>query len=209
VVLSLLIIWWNDVYSDRSMRLKIGTTLVIDDEEAILLNEIQQNPEGFTILYRRYLPRVYRYLYFKTGDANDAEELTSQVFLAALEGMPRYHHRGRFSTWLFSIARRKAADFYRAQYARSSVKFSPSATCGLTASDPEDDPLTQVIAQENLNKLNELLAVLQDDEKELLRLRFAGKLQFSEIATLLKRKPSSIKMIYYRLLARLASKMEA
>ena len=50
--------------------------------------------------------------------------------------------------------------------------------------------------------------MLDGHEMEILRLRFTAKLQFSEIATLLKRKPSSIKMAYYRLLARLANKME-
>jgi RNA polymerase sigma-70 factor (ECF subfamily) len=178
---------------------------VTDDEEERLFQEIQLNPEVFTILYRRYLPRVYRYLYFRTGNSDDAQELTSQVFLAALEGIPRYKHRGLFSTWLFSIARRKAADFHRTRYAQSPYKFSQSTT----VSDPEDDPLTLVIAQEYLNQLKELLSMLNENEREILRLRFAGKLQFSEIATLLKRKPSSVKMAYYRLLARLASKMEA
>ena len=66
-----------------------------------------------------------------------------------------------------------------------------------------------MIAQENLKKLNELLSLVDDNEREILRLRFAAKLQFSEIASLLKRKPSTIKMAYYRLLARLKSKMEA
>ena len=76
-------------------------------------------------------------------------------------------------------------------------------------SNLEDEPLTLVIAQENLNQLNELLSILNDNEKEILRLRFAAKLQFSEIATLLKRTPSSVKMTYYRSLARLRGKMEA
>jgi len=181
-----------------------GMALEIDDEDGFLLHEVQQNPEVFTILYRRYLPRVYRYLFFKTGNPDDAEELTSQVFLAALERMPHYQHRGQFSTWLFSIARNKAADFYRSQYARTRYKFLQFAS----VNDPEDDPLTRVIQGENLEKLNELLSLLTDDEIEILRLRLAAKLQFSEIAALLKRKPSSVKMAYYRLLTRLANGME-
>lgn len=174
-----------------------------DDEDALLLDEIQQNPEVFTTLYRRYLPRVYRYLYFKTGNPDDAEELTSQVFLAVLEAIPRYQHRGHFSTWLFSIAQRKAADFYRAQYSQYKILTSSSISHG------EEDPLSLVIVQEDQRVLKELLSTLTDDERELLRLRFAARLQFAEIATLLKRKPSSVKMTYYRLVARLASKMEA
>ena len=187
------------------MTPELNEALVINDEEGILFNEIRQNPMAFTILYRRYLPRIYRYLYFKTGNPDDAEELTSQVFLAALEAIPRYDHRGQFSTWLFSIARRKVADFYRTQYVQSPFTVSKNSS----RSNPEDDPLILVIAQEDQRELNVLLSTLKDDEQELLRLRFAAKLQFSEIAALLKRNPSSVKMAYYRLLARLASKMEA
>ena len=177
---------------------------MIDDEDELLLHEIRQNPEAFAILYRRYLPKVYRYLYFRTGDVPETEELTSQVFLAVLEGLPRYQHRGHFSSWLFSIARRKATDFYRASYRNSANRIVQSGVLN----DPSDDPLTQVITQENLTKLDELLGALSESEREILRLRFAGKLQFSEIANLLKRKPSAIKMAYYRLLVRLANKME-
>jgi len=184
---------------------KLTEALVINDEEESLFNEIRQNPMAFTILYRHYLPRIYRYLFFKTGNPDDAEELTSQVFLAALEAIPRYDHRGQFSTWLFSIARRKVADFYRTQY----VQYPSDLSKTSSTSDPEDDPLTLVIAQDDQRELNELLSTLKDDEQELLRLRLAARLQFSEIAVLLKRSPSSVKMAYYRLLARLASKMEA
>ncbi len=177
--------------------------MINNDEDTLLLHQIQQNLEEFAILYRRYLPRVYRYLYFKTGNPDDAEELTSQVFLAALEAMPGYDHRGMFSTWLFSIARRKAADHYRRQYTHS--RFIESSI----TSDPEDDQLTLAIAHENLARLNELLLTLNDEEQEILRLRFAARLQLAEIAALLKRNPSSLKMAYYRLLARLKNKLEA
>ena len=177
---------------------------VADDEDEILLQKIQDNPEAFTILYHRYLSRVYRYLYFKTGNADDAQDLTSQVFLAALEALPRYSHRGYFSTWLFSIARRKAADFYRAQYVQPRSKAQKSFSFGHI----DDDPLTMLIEHEDQRELKELLSTLQDDEQELLRLRFAARLQFSEIAAILKRNPSSVKMAYYRLLTRLQSKME-
>jgi RNA polymerase sigma-70 factor (ECF subfamily) len=187
------------------MTPELNEALVDNDEDEILFDEIRQNPMAFTVLYRRYLSRIYRYLYFKTGNPDDAEELTSQVFLAALEAIPHYDHRGQFSTWLFSIARRKVADFYRTRYMQFPFKVSKTSS----SSNPEDDPLTLVIVQEDQKELQEILSTLKDDEQELLRLRFAARLQFSEIAALLKRNPSSVKMAYYRLLARLASKMEA
>jgi RNA polymerase sigma-70 factor (ECF subfamily) len=58
---------------------------------------------------------VYRYLYKWLGNAKDAEDLTSQVFIDVLEGLVRYRERGNFAAWLFTIARRKVIAVYRQQ----------------------------------------------------------------------------------------------
>jgi RNA polymerase sigma-70 factor, ECF subfamily len=59
---------------------------------------------------------VYRYCYGQTRTQTDAEDLTAQIFLAALEGIHRYRGRGEFAAWLFGIARRKCADYQRQYY---------------------------------------------------------------------------------------------
>lgn len=157
---------------------------------------------AFTILYERYLPQIYRYLYFKVSSPADAEDLTAQVFLAALEGLPGYHFAGSFRGWLFGIARRKAADFYR--------KGVPQARLEQAANFPipTESPLALVAQTETLRSLIGLIAHLDEDDQELLRLRFAAGLGFAEIAGLTRRKESAVKMALYRLLDRLEHQME-
>ncbi len=74
------------------------------DEDAGLVTQSQVDPKAFGRLYDRYVKRVYRYLLSQTGDSAAAEDITAQTFLAALEALPRYRHRGRFAAWVFAIA---------------------------------------------------------------------------------------------------------
>ena len=170
-----------------------------DDE---LIGRMRTDLAAFGLLYRRYLDPVYRYLYFRVGTAAEAEDLTSQVFLAALEGLPRYHSQGHFPAWLFAIARRKIADHYRG--------FRPQAQLKLAANlaSPGADPLAEALASEQLASLHNQLARLDEDERELLRLRFAAGLNFGEMAAVLDRSESSVKMAIYRLLQRMQKQME-
>ncbi len=172
-------------------------------EDERLLVEIRKNPAAFASLYRKYLHPIYRYLYSKTGNVPDAEDLTSQVFLAALERLPRYQHSGHLAAWLFAIARRKTADFYRSHEKLSPLEAAAESLIVFS------DPLLPVIKQEEQQALAALVTSLPDEDQELLRLRFAGRLSFAEIATLLDRKESAVKMALYRLLERLEKQMEA
>jgi len=85
-------------------------------DEASLVSSAQRDSAEFAALYDRYFRQIYHYLYGRVGSAAEAEDLTAQTFLAALEALPRYHHRGHFAAWLFTIARNKARDFFRSGY---------------------------------------------------------------------------------------------
>lgn len=171
-------------------------------EERALIECAKRDPEAFAALYDRYLAPVYRYLYTRAGFHRDAEDLTSQVFLAALENLPRFRHQGSFRAWLFGIARRKAADFYR-QYGH---QVSLESAADVVA--PGLSPLAEVAHTEQLQLLARRIVTLPLEDQELLRLRFAAGLSFAELAELLNKKESAVKMALYRLLERLQSQME-
>lgn len=175
-------------------------------EDTRLIHNCQRNPAAFSVLYRKYLGPVYRYHYARTGQAADAEDLTSQTFLAALEALPRYHDQGAFAAWLFAIARRKVADHYRLAV---DAPLDELAEPLLHLDSHSSDPAGHLLEAEEHRRLAKQLAALDEDERELLRLRFAALLPFEQIAELLGRKPSAVKMTVYRLLERLERQMEA
>src|SRR5262249_15954933 len=83
-------------------------------DEAELITAAQTDPLAFSALYRRYLPRVYRYLRAHAPSLQDPADLTQHVFLQALDALPGYQPRGvPFTAWLFRIARHAAIDAAR------------------------------------------------------------------------------------------------
>src|SRR5687768_249425 len=76
----------------------------------------------FTALYRQYLPFVYRYALSRTGSIAEAQDITSQTFLAGFEQFGRYQGRAKISTWLLGIAHHKVIDHLRQQERQTSLE---------------------------------------------------------------------------------------
>jgi RNA polymerase sigma factor (sigma-70 family) len=174
-----------------------------EPEEVEMVAAARKNPELFALLYDRYVIRVYRYMLHHTRNESEAEDLTSQVFLDALKSLPNLTQRIPFSAWLFTIARRRVADYYRGLHPTTSL----DETRDIPSS--EDDPLKQVIQTERLYRLERQIAQLEEREREILRLRFSAELSFVEIGILLGLRENTVKKSFYRLLDRLGSKMES
>jgi RNA polymerase sigma-70 factor (ECF subfamily) len=172
------------------------------EEEAALLEAAQRDPSAFAPVYRRYVGPVYRYLYSRTGQIGDAEDLTAQVFLEAMEGLARYRRNTSFAAWLFTIARRRAIDHFRRRRPNSPWN-------GHTASaDGKTDPLAETIRREDLRRLRNAVDALGEGDRELLRLRFAADLRLAQIARVLGRSEGAVKMHLGRLLRRLETDLE-
>lgn len=172
------------------------------EDETRLVSRFRTDPAAFAELYRRYVRRVYRYLYSHVGEAAEAEDLTAQVFTAAWESRHRYQERGAFAAWLFRIARNKIADHFRRRRPQVSLE----------SDDPplkeEWDPLGQLVHTESLQRLSRLVNCLQPTEIELLRLRFAAELTYAEMGVALGQSEAASKMAVRRLLDRLQDDWE-
>lgn len=172
-----------------------------DLEELQMIKAARMDIRAFGDLYELYVEQVFRYLYSRIGDLHDAEDVTAQTFLAAFESFDGFRQNDHFASWLFTIARNKAIDYFRQRNRYSSIgDASEIAT--------ESDPLSGVIRSEQSLVLARLIRVLPEEERELLRLRFLAEMSYPEIAHLLHRNEDAIKKSTYRLLARLHSQME-
>jgi RNA polymerase sigma-70 factor, ECF subfamily len=182
-------------------------TTPLNDE--VLAIQARGHAESFAELYRRYVTRVYRYHLVHTGNVKDAEDLTSQTFMAALDGIGRYRRVGVFAAWLMGIARRQMALFFR----------SRKPEIGLDQADDLPAPATSVDLQVGerlaLQQARTALKNLSPERAEALILVTFGGLSVSEAAQTLGKSEAAVKMLVSRGLqdlrvrSRLAVEVEA
>lgn len=176
-------------------------TRALAEDIPVLVKNAKDDPCAFGRLYDIYVQPVYRYLYSRVGTTHDAEDLTSQTFLAALEHLPRYRERGQFAAWLFRIARSKLMDHFRGNRYEVELEAAERSVSG-------GDALVQVIQGEEIKRIQSLIGNLNTEEQDLIRLRYVAELTFGEMADLLGKREEAVKQSVYRLLARLKSQME-
>lgn len=169
-------------------------------EDSQLIANIRQDAKAFDALYHRYLPRLYRYCLQRVNDTQQAEDISAQVFFEVLTGLMngKYHETGGFAAWLFTIARRRLIDHYR----KPNLEFLHQAL-------PFDPEISKHIEdQDQRHQLLKLINDLDEDQQELLRLRFGAGLTFEEIASLDGRNTAAVKMAIYRMLDQLRLRWE-
>jgi RNA polymerase sigma-70 factor (ECF subfamily) len=166
-----------------------------------LIDAALEDPAAFGRLYDLYVQPIYRYVYSRVGGRHEAEDITSQTFMAAYEFLPRYRERGHFSAWLFRIARSKMNDHFRK--GRREVELEAAEQIV-----EKGDVLGAVIQDEELRQIRSVLQELNDEEQDLIRLRYVADLSFAEMADLLGKREDAVKKSVYRLLARLKNRME-
>jgi len=170
-----------------------------DDRD--LTKKAKRDPHAFEELYRRHVQSIYKYFYNRTWNQAEAEDLTEQTFIAALEGIQQYRENGLFLAWLFSIARRKAADHFRMN-ARHTTQDLPDDI-------PFDsDFLNDVIRTERLQNIAAIFNALPEKDKELIRLRYVVELSFTEIGRILHRSEGAVKKAVYRIIERMRKQLE-
>lgn len=171
-------------------------------EVATLVEHARMQPAAFAEVYHLYVKRVCGYIFHQVGDVHDAEDLTTQVFIAAWEALPRYQEKGIFAAWLFGIARNKVVNSYRLWRPKVHLEGSKHH------SGDNWDPIHCLEQNESINQLLKLIGELGSEEREMLRLRFAANLSYREIGNILGKSEAAIKMKMMRLLRDLQIKWE-
>ncbi len=167
------------------------------EEEAELVERAKNDPEAFGELYERYVGRIYSYVYYRTGNRHDAEDLTARVFQRALAHIGDYVNRGvPFSAWLYRIAHNLVANWHRDRSRREVVPLEDFVV-GHLGQEPPDRAIEK---QEEEAMLLDAIRRLPEDRQQLLILKFVERLSNAEIGRIMGRSEGAIKSLYHRTL---------
>jgi len=176
----------------------------IDDSKLIEL-AAKGEAEAFGDLYDRYVRKIYNYIYYRTGNINEAEDLTSRVFQRAFRHIQNYNQRGvPFSAWLYRIAHNLVANWYRDRSRKKEVALGDH----IESDSHFDFPENALEKNEETEKLLRAIRRLPSERQQLVILKFVEGLSNAEIGVIMRRSEGAIKSLYHRTLQSLRTEIE-
>ena len=173
-------------------------------DESLLIEQAKSDPGAFGLLYENYLQKIYNYVYYRTGNHHDAEDLTAKTFQRAMKHISRYEQRGvPFSAWLYRIAHNVVANWHRDQSRRKVVALDELVLYQRWQQSPEG------LVEENEEKRELLKAIrrLPADRQQLLILKFVEGMSNEATGQIMGRSEGAIKSLYHRTLLALRKEM--
>nr|WP_106783135.1 RNA polymerase sigma factor [Lysinibacillus timonensis] len=156
---------------------------------------------GFLAMYDQYFNDIYRYVFVKTGNKWDAEDIVSEIFRKSYKKREQINEIRDQKAWLFAIARNTVIDYYRKKK-------------GIAMGEDIEHYMTPVPFEDSLEKSEELtclkksLHFLPKEEMEIINLRYFAELQFKEVASLLELPDNSIRVKTGRITKKLKQLMK-
>ena len=162
------------------------------EEESLVRRAQQRDQQAFAQLYEEHFDKIYRYVALRIGDRAEAEDITQQVFLKALQSIASFRWKGiPFSAWLFRIAHNQVIDYLRRKTKQATVPIDES-----TVSFSRDP---QLLVEQSLN-IEQLLSAakrLTEAQREVISLRFTGELPISQVAVIMGKSEGAVKALQH------------
>jgi len=177
-------------------------TMPTAKSDEILIQQIKNgNSNAFNELYNRYLSKVYRRVRCVIPES-DVEDVTQEVFLAALKSLGSFRGDSQFGTWLRTLTNRKVAEYYRKLNRKSEAPQVPL----LDAMDYTEGSSKKIMEERIV--LRNALSLLPDNYREVILLRFVEQLQFNEIAELTGQNLEAVKSLFRRAISALRNQLD-
>ncbi|HRO75974.1 MAG TPA: sigma-70 family RNA polymerase sigma factor [Crocinitomicaceae bacterium] len=167
--------------------------------ELEVVQQAKNDPTKFEPLYRKYHNQIYRYVYHRIDDECLAADITSQVFLKALNNLHRYEYRGvPFASWLYRIAKSEVYQSYRNDKSNKVVNIDLANISSLM-----DEMEDETFKDEKIAHIIKQLKTLKEHELAMIEMRFFEKRSFKEIGEILFITENNAKVKCFRIIEKL------
>lgn len=164
----------------------------MQNERSLVHRAQRGDKEAFTQLYESHFDKIYRYVVLMIGNKTEAEDVTQQVFLKALQSIPSFKWKGiPFSAWLFRIAHNQAVDHLRRKTKRASVPLNES----LVSSG--DSPHSATERKIDIEQLLAATRRLTEAQREVISLRFSSELSIAQVARIMGKSEGAVKALQH------------
>ena len=165
-------------------------TLDSSSDDAII-QATREDKTKFVHLYHRYVKDVYRYAFSHLSHPTEAEDITSQTFLIALQNFDQYRGDGCFGAYLTGIARRLIARSFR----HTQDEWVNEADHKVETKAISEEQVSQKMT---LEKVISELSTIPDKRAEAIRLHYFAGLQMKEVAQVMRKSEMAIRMLVHR-----------
>jgi RNA polymerase sigma-70 factor (ECF subfamily) len=161
----------------------------------------KMDAENFQTFYQENLGLIYRYVYSKVGNPQEAEDLTAHIFLKVVRGLDLKGDPSSLRTWLFRVARTTIADYWRIHYRGTTCSLDDLLEAGWEGPVDEGAALVKSSATE---LVQDILQALPERDREILTSRFLLNLSIRDTALRMGLTEANTKVLQYRALKRAA-----
>jgi RNA polymerase sigma-70 factor (ECF subfamily) len=176
------------------------------NSDFIIERAIKGDEEAFSILYNENLKKIYNYIYYRTGNSHDAEDLTARVFQRALNHISKYKKTSvPFSAWLYRIAHNLVANWHRDNNRRKEVPLEDQTE----TRSKQEIPEREIEDRQDVEFLLKAMHRLSNDRQMVIILKFVEDLPNSEIGKIMRKSEGAIKSLYHRTLLELRDYLES
>jgi RNA polymerase sigma-70 factor (ECF subfamily) len=176
---------------------------MLPNERQLVERAARRDEKAFATLYSVYFDKIYEYIYYRSLRKDEAEDLTSHVFLKAWEAIENYRWQGYpFSTWLYRIAHNQIVDHYRTHRECLPLDVAEKRDSG-------HDPMDIAIRASAVSQIRGALKHLTKDQARVLTLRYFEGYSVSEIAQMMGKAPDAVRALQHRALRVLQPRLHA
>lgn len=166
--------------------------------EQAVVEAAKKDPARFAALYDKYYEQIFRFIYQRVDDKEQAFDTTQQTFLKAMNNLHKYEFRGvPFASWLYRIASSEVNNLFRAEKTQRTVNIDSVNVYSII------EEIRESKIDQYHDKIVGIISELPEEELQLIEMRFFEKRAFKEIAEILDMTENNAKVKTYRILDKL------